>query len=105
MDNLLEFGDYFVNLTIDDGLKSRIRQWIIKYENLSNLHNNGDNIGSVEKIVSDVMDRFKIHEDKRDAVRDYVSDLYDISDGLSVIMSPNPQLSYNNIDQVQSLYY
>jgi hypothetical protein len=105
MENILEFSDYFLNLSIDDGIKARIRQWIVKYENLSNLHNNGDNIGSVEKIVSDVMKKFGIHEDKRDAVREYVSGLYDISDGLSVIMSPHPELSYNNIDQVQTLNY
>jgi len=106
MHHILEISDYFVNLEIDDLTKGRIREWVRKYEKYSNLYNNGDASGSIESVVNDVMSRFGIHQDKKDAVRDYLTQLYDISDGISVVMSPYPELIYvNNPDQVQKFYY
>lgn len=106
MKYILEIKEYFVNLEIDNLTRNRIREWVRKYEKYSNLYNNGDASGSLESIVDDVMERFSIHRDKKDAIRNYLAELYDISDGISVIMSPYPELVYtNNPDQVQKLYY
>jgi len=105
MQYLTEFTDYFVNIDIEPNLKGKIKEWLRKYESLADIHSSDKFPGSIEDIVTDVMDNFSIHKDKRDAIRNYLTELYSLSDGISVIMAPDPQMVYNQPDQVQHLYY
>ena len=105
MQYLTEFIDYFVNLDLSDNLKIKIKEWLRKYEALTDIHNSDKFPQSIEDIVTDVMNSFSIYKDKRDAVRSYINELYNLSSGISVIMAPDPQMVYNQPDQVQHLYY
>jgi len=97
MKHILEYEDGFINIYIDEGIKIRIREWLTQRKS--------DSSEKIEDIVSEVMAKFKIGKNKRDAIRSYISKLYSLSDEMSIIMDPNPQMIYNNPDQVQSLYY
>lgn len=97
---ILEYDSGFINIYIDEAIKGKIREWIRSRE--TSVESGPERI---EDIVSEVMSRFKIGKHKRDAIRSYLTKIYSLSDELSVIMDPNPQLNYKNPDQVQSLYY
>jgi hypothetical protein len=51
------------------------------------------------------MKHLGINKAKKDSVQSYIETLYDLSDGISVIMSPNPQLQNNGIDQFTRFQY
>lgn len=106
MRHIKRIDEYFVNLDLDDSKKLKIREFVEKYEKYLNMFNREEFPGSLEDIVSTVMKKVEIPEDKRDATREYIHTLYDLSDDLSVIMSPYPEFAYvNNQDQVQKLQY
>jgi hypothetical protein len=46
-----------------------------------------------------------IDKSKKQAVSDYLSDLYSLSDGLSVVMAPGLEFQSTDIDQVQRFQY
>ena len=99
MHPILEFSDFnSVDLTREE--KTSIREWVKKYEKYFNFHNSDNFDSSVEQLASDVMDQIGIDRSKTNSVLDYLDELYNLSDGLSVVMSPNAELQYNDIDQL-----
>lgn len=105
MKKLLEFSDFIENSELSQMEQSEIKEWIKKYEKYFNFHNSGNFLDSVDQITDDALTQLGIDKSKRNAVKDYISDLYSLSDGLSVIMAPGPEFNYNNIDQVQRFQY
>jgi nucleoid-associated protein YejK len=100
---ILEFEDYSEIIKISD--KNRIKEWIKKYEKYFNFHNNSNFSDSIDEITQDCLDQLGFDEKKKESVKTYLESLYDLSDGLSVVMAPDPQFQYTNIDQVQRFQY
>ena len=59
----------------------------------------------IDDINNDAIAQLGIDKSKHDAVQDYLESLYDLSDGISVIMAPGIEFQYTNIDQVQRFQY
>jgi hypothetical protein len=106
MIKILEFDDYLEDdLDLNDMEKSQIRTWIGKYERYFNFHDSGNFIDSIDQITKDAVQQLGIDKSKTDAVQNYLESLYDLSDGLSVIMAPGPEIIQTGIDQVQRFQY
>jgi len=106
MRKILEFDDYLEDdLDLSDFEKSELRSWVQKYEKYFNFHDSGSFIDSIDQITKDAIDQLGIDKSKSDEVQSYLESLYDLSDGLSVIMAPGPQIIQTGIDQVQRFQY
>jgi len=74
-----------------------------KYSKYSEFHDDGQFADSVDSITDDVMRQFNFPEAKREDVKNYLSGLQDLSDGLSTIMEPDKEFIYRTQpDGVQS---
>lgn len=105
MKKILEFSDFIEDSEIPQALQAEIKDWLKKYEKYFNFHNSGSFLDSIDEVTDDAMSQLGIDKSKRDAVKDYISDLYTLSDGLSVVMAPGPEFQYTGIDQVQRFQY
>lgn len=105
MRKILEFSDFIEDSELSQPEQAEIRNWIKKYEKYFNFHNSGNFLDSVDQITDDALNQLGIDKSKRDDVKDYISNLYSLSDGLSVVMAPGPEFQYTNIDQVQRFQY
>lgn len=105
MKKLLEFSDFIEDSELSPLEQAEIRNWIKKYEKYFNFHNSGNFLDSVDEITNDALNQLGIDKSKKDAVQDYISDLYSLSDGLSVVMAPGMEFQYTGIDQVQRFQY
>jgi hypothetical protein len=106
MKKILEFDDFLESdLELDEAQKGMLRDWITKYEKYFNFHDSGSFIDSIDDITNDAIAQLGIDKSKHDAVQDYLESLYDLSDGISVIMAPGIEFQYTNIDQVQRFQY
>jgi hypothetical protein len=106
MKKILEFEDYLeADLELDEAQKAMLKNWVKKYEKYFNFHNSGSFIDSIDDITKDAVEQLGIDKSKSDAVKDYLESLYDLSDGISVIMAPGMEFQYTNIDQVQRFQY
>jgi hypothetical protein len=85
--------------------REQIKTWIQKYEKYFNFHDSGNFMDSIDQITKDALEQLNIDKSKSDEVQDYIQGLYDLSDGISVIMAPNKELNLNDIDQVQRFQY
>jgi len=103
MKRILEFDDFIDNLSLTAEEQDQIRQFMHKYSKYSEFHDDAQFVDSVDDITNDVMRKFNFPESKRDDVKNYLSSLQDLSDGLSVIMQPNAEFIYRTQpDGVQS---
>lgn len=103
---LIEFDDYLEDdLDLGEPEKAMIRNWIQKYEKYFNFHNSGEFTDSIDQITKDCIEQLGLDKSKSDSVQSYLESLYTLSDGLSVVMAPGPELQYTNIDQVQRFQY
>jgi len=108
MKKLMEFDDFSDSgdiLGLSDMEREQIKTWIQKYEKYFNFHDSGNFIDSIDQITKDALEQLDIDKSKSDDVQDYIQSLYDLSDGISVIMAPNKELNLNDIDQVQRFQY
>jgi hypothetical protein len=105
MKKILEFSDYLDILDLNPEEQAEIRNWLKKYEKYFNFHDSGNFMDSVDQITDDALNQLGIDKSKRDEVQSYIESIYDLSDGISVIMAPNPEINYNGIDQVQRFQY
>ncbi len=105
MKKILEFSDYLDDLDLSQEEQAEIKNWIKKYEKYFNFHDSGNFMDSVDQITTDALNQLGIDKSKRDEVQSYIESLYDLSDGISVIMAPEPEINYNGIDQVQRFQY
>ncbi len=104
----MEFDDFSDSgdiLGLNDMEREQIKTWIQKYEKYFNFHDSGNFMDSIDQITKDALEQLDIDKSKSDDVQDYIQSLYDLSDGISVIMAPNKELNLNDIDQVQRFQY
>lgn len=102
---ILEFDDFVSNLSLTEPEQAQIRDFVRKYEKYFNFHDAAQLDDSLEKIVDDVMRETGIDPSKKDDVKNYISSLQSLSDGISVIMSPNPQFIYKGQpDMTQTIW-
>jgi len=104
----MEFDDFSDSgdiLGLNDMEREQIKTWIQKYEKYFNFHDSGNFMDSIDQITKDALEQLDIDKSKSDEVQDYIQSLYDLSDGISVIMAPNKELNLNDIDQVQRFQY
>lgn len=104
----MEFDDFSDSgdiLGLSDMEREQIKTWIQKYEKYFNFHDSGNFIDSIDQITKDALEQLDIDKSKSGDVQDYIQSLYDLSDGISVIMAPNKELNLNDIDQVQRFQY
>jgi hypothetical protein len=92
---------------ISDSEKLGVKKFLEKYEKYWNFQDSENFEGSIEEISIDACSKLGIPLEKSDLVKDYIRELYKISDGegLSFILSPGPTFIYNQPDQVQRLQY
>jgi hypothetical protein len=105
MIRILEFSDYLENFALSPEDQASIRNWAKKYERYFNFHDAGNFFSSIDQLVDDAMNQLGIDKSKKDDVQSYLEELYDLSDGLSFVMTPDPQFQYTGIDQVQRFQY
>ncbi len=104
----MEFDDFSDSgdiLGLNDMEREQIKTWIQKYEKYFNFHDSGNFMDSIDQITKDALEQLDIDKSKSGEVQDYIQSLYDLSDGISVIMAPNKELNLNDIDQVQRFQY
>lgn len=101
---IIEFDNFMSDLSLTQPEQAMIRDFVMKYEKYFKFHDPSEFESSLSKIVDDVMKTYSFPPEKRDDVQNYISGLHDLSDGISVIMSPNPQLIYRKQpDMVQTI--
>lgn len=102
---ILEFDDFVSNLSLTEPEQAQIRDFVKKYEKYFNFHDAAQLDDSLDKIVDDVMRETGIDQSKKEDVKNYISSLQSLSDGISVIMSPNPQFIYKGQpDMTQTIW-
>ena len=103
MRRILLYEDFIEDLSLSAEEQAEIRSFMQKYSKYSEFHDDSQFVDSVDDITNDVMRQFNFPESKRQDVKDYLSSLQDLSDGLSVIMEPSKELIYRTQpDEVQS---
>jgi len=103
MKRVLLYEDFIDDLSLTAEEQDQIREFMKKYSKYSEFHDDGQFADSVDDITDDVMRQFNFPETKREDVKDYLSSLQDLSDGLSVIMEPDDEFIYRTQpDGVQS---
>lgn len=103
MKSVLLYEDFINDLSLTAEEQDEIREFMKKYSKYSEFHDDEQFADSVDDITNDVMARFNFPEAKRQDVKDYLSSLQDLSDGLSVIMDPEKEFIYRTQpDNVQS---
>jgi hypothetical protein len=94
MKEVLIYEDFISDLSLSEEEQSQIREFMGKYSKYSKFHDSGEFVNSVDSITDDVMKQFNFPDSKKQDVKDYLSSLHDLSDGLSVIMEPDKDFIY-----------
>jgi len=103
MKSILLYEDFIDDLSLSAEEQEEIKEFMKKYSKYSEFHDDGQFADSVDDITDDVMRQFNFPEAKREDVKNYLSSLQDLSDGLSTIMEPSKELIYRTQpDEVQS---
>jgi hypothetical protein len=101
---LREFDDFLSNLSLTEPQQAMIKDFVKKYEKYFKFHDPEEFLNSIDKIVDDVMSQFSFPPDKKEDVKNYISGLQTLSDGISVIMAPDAQIAYRTQpDMVQTI--
>jgi hypothetical protein len=101
--SVLLYEDFVEDLSLTAEEQAEIKNFMQKYSKYSEFHDDAQFADSVDDITNDVMRQFNFPDSKRQDVKDYLSSLQDLSDGLSVIMEPGKELIYRTQpDEVQS---
>lgn len=102
---ILEFDDFISNLSLTEPEQAQIKDFVKKYEKYFNFHDDSQLSDSLEKIVDDVMKQVGLPDSKKEDVKNFISNLQTLSDGISVIMSPNAQMIYKGQpDMTQTIW-
>ncbi len=103
MKPVLLYEDFINDLSLTVEEQDEIREFMRKYSKYSEFHDDEQFADSVDDITNDVMSRFNFPESKKQDVKNYLSSLQDLSDGLSAIMDPGKDLIYRTQpDNVQT---
>lgn len=102
---ILEFDDFISNLSLTEPEQAQIKDFVKKYEKYFNFHDDSQLSDSLDKIVDDVMKQVGLPDSKKEDVKNFISNLQTLSDGISVIMSPNAQMIYKGQpDMTQTIW-
>jgi hypothetical protein len=93
-----------MNLQLGEKDTKRISDFIRKYEKYKNLYNSGSFDDSLDEIAEDIAQNINV-DCSVDKIKEFVRESFELSEGLSIVMSPNAQFQYTNIDQVQRFHY
>jgi len=106
MKRILEFDDFVSNLSLTKVEQNEIKDFVLKYEKDMNFHDAGQFDDSIEALTNDVMTHFNFPATKKEDVQNYIQSLQTLSDELSVIMSPGPEVIYRtNPDMTQTIVF
>ena len=101
---LKEFDDFISNLSLSEPDQAMIKDFVKKYEKYFQFHDPEEFENSIDDIVNDVMTHFSFPPSKKEDVKNHISGLQTLSDGISVVMAPDPQLIYQTQpDMVQTI--
>ncbi len=103
---ILEFDDFVSDLSLSEVEQAEIKDFVKKYEKFMNFHDTGEFESSLDEITNDVMTHFNFPATKKPDVQNFIQSLQTLSDGISVIMSPGPEIIYRTEpDMVQTIVY
>lgn len=101
---LREFDDFMSDLALTEPQQAMIKDFVKKYEKYFKFHDPDEFEDSIDSIVNDVMNHFSFPLSKKEDVKNYISGLQTLSDGISVIMAPDAQIAYRKQpDMVQTI--
>lgn len=90
------------------GLKNKdivtISEFIRKYEKYMNLYNGDRSDDFLDVVVKDIVENTDVDSTTSD-IRNFILDSLQLSEGISIVMAPNAQFQYTDIDQVQRFQY
>ena len=90
------------------GLKNKdivtISEFIRKYEKYMNLYNGDRSDDFLDVVVKDIVENTDVDSTSSD-IKDFILDSLQLSEGISIVMAPNAQFQYTDIDQVQRFQY
>jgi len=106
MKRILEFDDFVSNLSLTKVEQDEIKDFVSKYEKDMNFQDAGQFDDSIEALTNDVMTHFNFPATKKEDVQNFIQSLQTLSDELSVIMSPGPEVIYRtNPDMTQTIVF
>lgn len=104
MKRILEFDDFVSNLSLSQVEQDEIKDFVSKYEKDMDFQDAGQFDDSIEDLTKDVMTHFNFPASKKEDVQNFIQSLQTLSDELSVIMSPGPEMIYRtNPDMTQTI--
>jgi hypothetical protein len=105
MNNILLFEDFLEEMSLSDDIQKRIKQWMADNESEFDFKDDSSFEENADTVVDDCMTDLNINKSLKSDVKDFMQNQMDLSDGISVIMSPEKELNLNPIDQVQRFQY
>jgi hypothetical protein len=105
MKNILLFEDFLEEMSLSDDIQKRIKQWMADNESEFDFKDDSSFEENADTVVDDCMTDLNINKSLKSDVKDFMQNQMDLSDGISVIMSPEKELNLNPIDQVQRFQY
>jgi len=104
MKRILEFDDFVSNLSLSQVEQDEIKDFVSKYEKDMDFQDAGQFDQSIEDLTNDIMTHFNFPASKKEDVQNFIQSLQTLSDELSVIMSPGPEMIYRtNPDMTQTI--
>jgi hypothetical protein len=104
MRKIVEFDDFMSDLSLTQAQQEMIKSFMRKYEKYFQFHDPNEFEASLDQIVTDVINQYSFNPDLRDDIKNYISGLQNLSDGISVIMAPDPEIIYRTQpDMVQTI--
>ncbi len=104
MQFLKEFDDFMSDLSLSEPDQAMIKDFVKKYEKYFKFHDPDELENSIDDIVNDVMTHFSFPSSKKEDVKNFITGLQTLSDGISVIMAPDAQIAYRTQpDMVQTI--
>jgi len=106
MKRILEFDDFVSNLSLSQVEQDEIKDFVSKYEKDMDFQDAGQFDQSIEDLTNDIMTHFNFPASKKEDVQNFIQSLQTLSDELSVIMSPGPEVIYRtNPDMTQTIVF
>lgn len=105
MKKIEDFYEHSRNLDLTESEKCNISETVRKYEKYCNLYDTKNFKESLNYIVDDISNKLGIDKSKNESLKSHLTEIYSLSEGLSIVMAPWPMIQSNVTDQVQHLHY
>ncbi len=102
------FEDFIEDMSLSPEHQELIKNWVKKYEKYYNFQDAASFESSVDQITKDCLAQLDLPQSSFDSVKDFISQMHDLSDGLtmiSMVMDPKLRPNLNNIDQLTRFQY